>query len=97
MSLHRKTKIFLIFYFLSYFFYFCSQVISAQIENIPPKKEEAPAAPTAANPSESVELNADTIEYSIVENKMIAQGNVISFIKEIRLPVTESIFIGIPK
>ena len=61
-----------------------TEVSAAQVKS----EEVAPAAvePGAgAGPTTSVELNGDTIEYSMNGNKVTAEGNVVIFYKDVTL------------
>lgn len=64
-----------------------TQPVAAQLNEVEPE-EVAPAAVEpvpGAGPTTSVELNGDTIEYSMNGNKVTAQGNVVIFYKDVTL------------
>ncbi|MBI3618201.1 MAG: hypothetical protein HY210_08315 [Candidatus Omnitrophica bacterium] len=73
------------------------QPVAAQLNEVEPKEEtppvfaqvtEVPATVepgTGAGPATSVELNGDTIEYSMNGNKVTAEGNVVIFYKDVTL------------
>ena len=73
------------------------QPAAAQLNAVEPKEETPPVAAqvtevpaavepgTDAGPTTSVELNGDTIEYSMNGNKVTAEGNVVIFYKDVTL------------
>ena len=74
------------------------QPVAVQLNEAEPKEEtppvavqvtEVPAAVEPGNPATggatSVELNGDTIEYSMDGNKVTAEGNVVIFYKDVTL------------
>ncbi len=72
----RQRKIFLILGYLFFSFFIFQAIALAQTQDSSIPEAEVSSQEIKGSP-EVVELNADTVEYSVTGNKVIAQGNVI--------------------